>query len=424
MWRRIATQFGHLAGTVLCGLVICVPLHAQEWTRFRGPNGSGVGSAADVPTRWTASDFNWRIPLPGTGHGSPVLWGRRLFVVSAPEQTAQQIVSCVSADDGSTTWQRTFESQTHRKHELNSFASSTPVVDERRLYFCWASPAEYVVQALDHDGQPQWRVDLGPFKAGHGFGASPILSGDLLIVPNEQEGESALVALDCRTGEVRWKIPRQTQATYSTPCIYHGEGRVPELIFTNWRRGITAVDPHTGNVNWETSVFDQTHSETAIASPIVYGNLVLGTCGYLGYATHTAAVRADGAQPAKVEQVYRVDRGAPLSTTPVAADGLLFLWADEGIVTCVDADDGETYWRKRVGGKYYGSPVIIGGRVFCLSSNGSAVVLAAERKYQLLARNPLGEGSHSTPAIANGEMYLRTFTHLMSIGGPDHSLGN
>lgn len=392
-------------------------LRAQEWTRFRGPNGSGVSRATSVPASWSESDYNWRTTLPGTGHGSPVVWGVRIFVVSAPEETGRQIVSCLNTDDGKTLWSREFDSTTHRKHELNSFASATPVVDEHRLYFCWATPQEYIVSALSHAGEPVWRVDLGPFKAGHGSGASPILFDDMLIVANDQDGDSSLVALDCASGDVHWRTPRDTQVTYSTPCVYRGNGRPGELIFTDWKRGITAVDPQTGMVNWETPVFDATHSETAIASPIVYEDLVLGTCGYLGYATHTVAVRPDDSQPAKVQQVYRVDRGAPLSTTPVACDGLLFLWADEGIVTCVDARTGETYWRKRVGGKYYGSPVVIDGRVYCCSSDGSMVVLAAERQYRQLARNPLQEGSHSTPAISGGVMYVRTFTHLISIGG-------
>jgi outer membrane protein assembly factor BamB len=193
------------------------------------------------------------------------------------------------------------------------------------------------------------------------------------------------------------------------------------------------IDPQIGRTNWEIQVFDQKHTETSIGSPVISRDLVLGTCGWLGYATHTVAVRpyapvsatrpnsnpgaeAGGSGGGPVE-VYRVDRGAPLTTTPLVVDGLLFLWADEGIVTCADAASGERYWTRRVGGTYYGSPVASGGAVYCASRDGEMIVLAVGKEYRLLGRNPLLEGSHSTPAISNGRMYIRTFTHLISLGG-------
>jgi outer membrane protein assembly factor BamB len=398
---------------------------AQEWTRFRGPNGAGVGSAPTMPAEWGEDDVRWRVDLPGTGHGSPVLWGEKLFVTSADEDTGERVLYCLHADDGRELWSRQFESQTHRKHQLNSFASSTPAVDAERVYLFWVTPEDFQVHAVDHAGQAVWRRSLGEFKAGHGAGVSPVLFGELVIVANEHEGDSRLLALDRRTGEIRWQVARDSKVSYSTPCVYHPAGREPELIFTNWEHGITAIDPRTGRTKWAKTVFDPGHVETSIGSPIVVGELVLGTCGWLGHATHTVAVRPEkpspgapeASEPGTAREVYRVDRGAPLTTTPVAADGLLFLWADNGIVTCADARTGEVHWRERVGGTYYGSPVIAGGCVYCLSAQGEAVVLRASQKHELVARNELGDGSHSTPAIARGRMYLRTFSQLLCIGG-------
>jgi outer membrane protein assembly factor BamB len=387
---------------------------AQEWTRFRGPNGSGVGRAANLPIEWKESDFNWRVPLPGIGHSSPVLWGERLFVTSADEETGRRHVLCLDAASGQTLWSRSFDSTKDRKHELNSFASSTPAVDETRVYVSWATPREYIVLALDHRGEEQWRVDLGPYKAGHGAGVSPIVFEDMVIVGNDQEGESSIVALDRQTGSTRWRVPRKTKVAYATPCVYRTKGRPAELVFTNWEHGIMGIDPRSGATRWEIQVFDQKHVETSIGSPIVAGDLVLGTCGWLGYATHTVAVRPGAG---KASEVFRVDRGAPLSTTPLAVDGLVFLWGDDGIVTCVDAAGGKQHWQKRVGGTFYSSPVAAAGRVYCPSRDGEMIVLAADNEYRLLARNPLGEGSHSTPAIAHGRMYVRTFSHLISLGG-------
>lgn len=404
----------------LCCLTLITGLaanaRADEWNRFRGPNGSGVSDTQTVPTEWTKGDFNWRFKLPGTGHASPVVWGDRLFLLSGDDESGSRIVSCVEAESGQVVWSRKFEAATHRRHRLNSLASSTPTVDGERVYVSWATPDEYIVAALSHDGEPQWRVDLGGYRSGHGFGVSPVLFDDLLIVSNEQEGESTLVALDRRSGERRWTVERDTQSAWSTPCIFAPAGRAPELIFTNWKQGITAIRAATGQPSWEVSVFDLEHSESAIASPIVVGDVVFGTCGYLGYATHTVAVRPNSAVDDGVTEVFRVDRGAPLTTTPLVAHGLLFLWADTGIVTCVDAKTGELQWRERVGGTYYASPVVAGDAIYCASTSGEMVVLECSREFRELSRSPILDGSHSSPAIAHGRMYVRTFSHLISIG--------
>lgn len=391
---------------------------AENWPRFRGPNGSGVGEAKDVPTEWTLADFNWRVSLPGVGHSSPVIWGQRLFVTAGDEQSGVRHVLCLDAASGRILWSREFAGDKARKHEHNSLASGTPAVDDKHLYITWATPQECLVLALDHEGQEKWRANLGVFKGGHGAGVSPIVHEDLVIMGNDQEGESSVVALERMTGQVRWRVGRKTKVAYSTPCIYQQPGRTAEVIFTNWEHGIMGLDSASGRTNWELQVFDQGHVETSIGSPIVAGGLVLGTCGWLGYATHTVAVRPYGAETAKPAEVYRVDRGAPLTTTPLAVGGLLFLWADEGIVTCVDAATGKQHWQRRVGGNYYSSPIALGDRIFCPSRDGEMVVLAATPEYRLLARNPLGEGTHSTPAIAHGRLYVRTFSHLISLGKP------
>ncbi len=412
-WSGLRLLFILLTIAALAAL----PTEAEEWNRFRGPNGSGVSEATTVPVSWNEADFNWRIALPGVGHASPVTWGKRIFLVSGDEETGNRIASCLDSTSGRVLWTQTFEAATHRKHKLNSLASSTPAVDERALYLCWATPDEYVVTAISLDGEPLWRVDLGGHKGGHGFGVSPIISGELLIIANEQEGDSTIVALDRRTGDQRWKVDRDTRTAYSTPCVFESEGRSAELIFTNWKQGITAIDSTSGRKIWEISVFDQNHTETSIGAPVVADGLVFGTCGYLGYATHTVAVRPGRKSDGQGDEIFRVDRGAPLTTTPLVARGLLFLWADNGIVTCVDAKTGQEQWKKRVGGTYYASPVAVGNAVYCASTSGEMVALELSREYRELSRSPILEASHSSPAVSGGRMFVRTFSHLISIGG-------
>ena len=385
---------------------------AQEWTRFRGPNGSGLAGADRFPTTWTEADYRWQTELPGVGHSSPVLWGDRLFLLAGEEETGHRLVLCCDAIGGKILWRQQFEFAKHPKHQLNSFASSTPAVDAERVYCCWVAADQLIALCLDHAGAEQWRANLGPFRAGHGYGVSPILIDDLVIIGNDQDGDSSVIALDNRTGETRWRVPRKTKAGYSTPCVYKYTDRPAELILTSWERGITALDPQTGRTNWELQVFAQGHVETPIGSPFVAGGLIYGTCGWLGVAIHTVAVRPDPDQPGMAREVFRMDKGAPLTTTPLVVNGLLILWADNGVVTCVDAETGELAWRERVGGTYYGSPIAAGDAIYCLSAEGDAVVLAASREYELLARVPLSEGSHSTPAVAGGRLFLRTFSHL------------
>lgn len=400
---------------VLCLLITAPELaRAQEWTRFRGPNGSGVSEAANIPATWTDKDYNWKVELPGIGHSSPVIWKDKVFLTSADNKTALRHVLAVSTADGHTLWERTYSSSTHTKHTLNSFASPTPAVDDERAYFVWSSPEEYSVRALTHDGQEVWHRSLGPFVSQHSSGTSPIVYGDMLILNNDQDGVSFLIALNRRTGEPVWQAPRNSTAVaYSTPCVYEPAGAPAELIFNSGAHGITSIDPATGQKNWEIGVFDK----RSVSSPVISAGLIFGSCGSGGGGNYVVAVRpgkADGSvQP---EVAYKVTKSAPYVPTLVAKNDLAFLWSEQGVVTCLDADSGDVLWQKRAGGNYYGSPICIADRLFCISTDGEVVVLAAAPEFTELGRNQLGEGSHSTPAVADDVLYLRTFSHLFSLG--------
>ncbi len=394
-------------------------LHGENWPRFRGPNGAGVSDAKSIPVEWTDDDYNWVAELPGEGHSSPVVWGERLFVTSADADAGQRYLLCLDTTDGRELWRQAFPFKSFKKHGNNSFATNTPCCDAERVYVLWQSKSDGCeLLAFDHAGKQIWRVDLGGFAGGHGPGVSPIVYEDMVVVANDQDGESSLLALDAATGKRRWTVPRESDRTqYSTPCVFTMKGRPPELIFTDMHHGITAVDPKTGGVNWEISVFGD-FKQRAIASPVVTDELVIGLSGFTTAEKNAVAVRPRALHGATAaEEVWRVSRSVPHLPTPLVYHDRLYLWTDRGgIVTCVNVKDGSTVWQQRIGGNFSSSPVCAGGKLYCADDDGVVHVIATGDEYKLLAKNDLARPTRATPAVAGGRMYWRTYSHVYSLG--------
>ena len=422
-------------GFALLALFLCQGGYAQaEWSRFRGPNGTGISTAKSIPSQWTDDDYNWRVELPGIGHSSPVVWKKRIFVTAADTESAQRSILCLDASDGHELWREDIESTPYGQHASSSYADATPAVDEAGVVVSWTTPEEYVVMALDFEGNEKWRRDLGPFVGANGAGVSPIIVDDLVIVSNSQDdvqllnritgtetpdapvGTSSVVALDRVSGNVRWQLSRKTMlASYATPCIREIAGGDKELLLTSTAHGISAVNVATGELNWE---IRDLFKDRCVASPILAGDLVIGSYGHGVNGEFCVAARAGSRGVGdSTTLAYEIKRAVPLVPTPLYRGGLLFLWCDNGVVSCLDAETGEVHWRKRVGGNFFGSPVWVDQRIYCIAKNGDVVVLAASPNYELLARVPLGQSSYATPAISDGVMYLRTESVLFSLGG-------
>ncbi|QGJ70464.1 Serine/threonine protein kinase [Planctomycetales bacterium 10988] len=415
-----------VACSLTWGLVTFSEASAQEWTRFRGPNGDGHGVAPNLPVSWTLEDYAWSQELPGEGHASPVLWGTKLFTTSADPESGLRMILALDALDGKILWTYEVEADSNRKHRKNSFASATPAVDADHVYVTFADREHNYLIAVSHEGQLVWKRDLGPFLGGHGSANSPIVFKDMVILGNDQEAESNLFAFDRLTGDTRWKVPRTSdRATYSTPCIYQPDSDSPEVIFTDWQQGITSVDAATGEVNWEVNVWDKSNKR-AIGSPVVTPNLVIGTCGFFMGKRYLTVVRPPQSPLAAIdpaskeaEEVYTLDRYIPHIPTPLIENDLVFLWGDRGVSSCYRLSDGKKVWVERVDGEYFGSPVLIEDRLYALSSEGEVVVLAASEEFEILARNPIGEASQSTPAVALNRVFFRTVSHLYCLASPE-----
>lgn len=387
----------------------------EVWPRFRGPNGCGLYEGYEFPDVIREEHVLWKIGLGGSGHSSPVIGHGRVFVASSSGQTGEQILEAFDLLTGKPLWTRRLPGKVYPNHEFNSFASSTPALDGERLYYAWANPESLRVIALRQaDGTPVWEVDLGPFVSQHGFGASPIVYRDLVILPNEQDGESFVVALESQSGRIRWKTPRRTQkAAYSTPCLLTA-GPDPQLILTSWAHGIASLDPQTGVPLWELALF---HNRT-VGSPLVVGDFIVASSGEGGIGREMYVIQA-GKVPGNPEPktVYEVRTSIPYVPTPVASGGRLYLLYDKGIMTCLDLKSGSVLWRQRIPGEYFSSPLLLGSKIYCISRSGTLLVLRAGDRFELLGTTELGEGTHSTPAAADGVLVIRTFTKLLAVKG-------
>ncbi|MHC4680613.1 MAG: outer membrane protein assembly factor BamB family protein [Planctomycetota bacterium] len=412
--------------SLLFGILLTSIVEGQQWTRFRGPNGQGISQAKTIPVKWTEKDFNWKVKLPGGGHGSPVIWKDKVFLTCEDPDSPGGLLLALGTSDGQTLWSRPYKLTAYRHHGDNSLATSTPVVDADHVYVLWQTSREVILAALDHNGRQIWQRDFPGIYSRFGPGTSPAVFNDIVVFTHEHWAEgpeggqhqSSWIALDRKTGRTRWTTKRSnTEISYSTPCVYSPEGHQPQLIFASWSHGITGIEPQTGRVIWEVP---SALPARVVSSPIIADDLLIGTCGKGGAGKELAAVRPGSAEnPARAAVVYKcTGKSAPYVPTPLAKDDLLFTFHDQGDVSCLRIESGQVLWCEKPGGRFYGSPIWINGSLYCINRAGDLIVIKAAPTYELLAVNPLGEKSQATPAVAAGTMYLRTWSHLISIGDP------
>ncbi|APZ96349.1 PQQ-binding-like beta-propeller repeat protein [Fuerstiella marisgermanici] len=417
--------------TFLIVLTALLPLtfaNAGEWARFRGPNGTGVGSG-DIPVEFSEADFDFNVKLPGgTGCSSPVVWGDKVFVLSANADDATRYVCCFHALTGEKQWQKEYESKPHHLHTRSSYASSTPAVDEERVYVAWSTPEAVTFKAFTHDGEEAWSLDLGTWQSQHGFGASPIIYKDMVILHNSQQanqldagekpGESFMMAFDRKTGDEQWRTELVSKnVCYSAPFIRQSADGKDELICCSTGNGIFSLDPMTGQKNWE--VNDKLFKMRTVASPIEVGGLIFGSNGSGGYSSNYVVAVQPGSNGNVVHKIANSGKFKAPYVPGLIADGdMVYCLYDRGYASCLNAKTGEILWIERTGAAFSGSPVRVDDRIYCVDEVGMVWVIAATpEKYTLLAKNALGEESKATPAIANDRLYLRTDSRLISVGG-------
>lgn len=410
--------------------VVCLlmtDIQADEWNRFRGPNGTGVGDGTGIPTKFSEADFVFKAKLPGdSGCSSPVISGDKVFVTSADSRDATRYVICLHAVTGEIIWQLDFASAVHPLHSRSTYASCTPAVDGQHVYVAWATPDQTLLKAFTLDGEQAWSRDLGTWQSQHGFGTSPIVHNGMVILhnsqqadklnPGEKPGVSRMTAFDTATGETQWSTELKSKnVCYSIPFVRTcADGRA-ELVCCSTGDGIFALDVESGRRTW--SVNDGLFRMRTVASPIEAGGLIFGSNGSGGYSSNFVVAVKPGKASAKAYQLKNGrDFKAPYVPCLISNGALVFAMYDKGFATCFDAASGKTLWIERTGAAFSGSPIRLDDRLFCIAEDGTVWVIAATDRYSVLAKNPLGEDSKATPAVANGRMYLRTDTHVICVG--------
>lgn len=408
-------------GFLAIGLPALASEPSKEWARFRGENATGNVEACNVAVPWKPEDVAWEISPPGVGNGSPIVFGNRVFLMSSDPRSAERYLLAYDLATGKELWKKSKQSVPYHLHRRASYASCTPAVNEYAVYFCWAEPEHVYLTALSHEGEELWTNDLGSYISQHGFGASPVLFGDKLILFNSQQkdqlpaganpGQSKVYAFHAKTGETIWETPRSTtRACYGVPSLYETPEGKPALLFSNTGDGLFALDLETGKPLWNRQVFNK----RCVSCPLVIGNLAIGTEGSGGGGNVLWGVTLDGEHEVKL----RIRSAAPYVPTPVASDEFLYLWDDKGIVTCLRLEDSKVMWKERIGGNVSSSPVIAGGKLIGIAEDGTVTVLAASASFRELGVAHLEDTTRATPLVAKDFIIFRTDSKLLCIGSP------
>jgi outer membrane protein assembly factor BamB len=396
--------------TGLAALLLTGPAAAGDWPGWRGPYGDGTCDDPAVPLRWSETEnVGWKVPVPGNGHSSPIVWGERVFLTTAVD--TDRVLLCVDRRDGRTLWKRTvLTAPIEKMHANNSPASATPVTDGQHVWVTFLDAPNMVAACFTVDGDLVWKKAVGEYLSQHGFCSSPVLYKDLLILNGDSDGDAFLAALEPRTGRERWRTARPNRTrSFSTPLVIDVHGR-PQMVLSG-SKSIAAFDPATGEPLWVVdSPTDKFVATVACADGVV---LATGTS-----PAHTlVGIRPDGrGNVTKTHVLWGDLKGAAYVPSPVAIGRHFFLVSDAGIASCIEARTGKKLWTERLGARHKASPLVIGKYVYSLADDGQMFVLKADTRFEVVSRNRIDGNCHATPAVSRGQLFIRTTEYLYCIG--------
>lgn len=387
------------------------PVLGENWPGWRGPRATGLSEEPEIPLEWSPTEnIAWKVKIPGVGHSSPAVWDDSVFVTGAIPEKQERRLYRLDRRTGTILWDRlVLEAPLEPIHPLNSYASSTPATDGKRVFVTFLDVDRMYVAAFDFDGNLLWETRPGPFASKHGFCTNPVLHGENVILNGDHDGDAYIVSLRQADGKEVWKIPRENKTrSYCTPIIVR-EGEIDQFML-NGSFCTAGYDARTGKRIW---ICDGP-SEQMVATLVVGHGLIFSLGGFP--ERHLLAIRRGQTGNLDDQIVWRTHQGIPYVPSPLLYGDLLHVLSDEGFYTCFDPPTGKTLTRKRA--CKHVSSSLVGGleRVYLTEDDGRTVVIANEPGFRVLAENHLGEEIYSSPAISRGNLFLRGKEHLFCIG--------
>jgi len=430
-----------------CLLLIAIPMpafgesFADNWHQWRGPNATGVSTTANPPVKWSEDEnVKWKVAIEGQGTSTPIIWGDKVFVLTAintgvkdpsipdPEDqpktnffdikqpNAQHafVVLCLDRNSGKEIWRQIATTKIPHQgaHNDNDFAPASPTTDGKHLY-CWFGSAGLF--CYDLQGNKIWEKKLGEVKVGSslGEGCSPVLHEGKLVIVRDHAGQSTIEVLDAKTGKLLWKRDRDEGNAWATPRIVQHSGKTQ--VITTASGFVRSYDLDTGDIIWQCSGL----TGNAIPCPVIEGDHVICMSGYQGYSAMAIPLNETGDISDSDKILWKKERGTPYIPSPLLYEGLLYYnQSNQSILTCLDAKTGEVaFGPERVGelSNIYASPVGAGGKVYLTGRNGNTLVLKRGPEYKVTALNKLDERFDASPALAGNQLFLRGAKHLYCI---------
>ena len=394
---------------------------AKYWPRWRGPSGQGVVRSGEYPDTWSEKSIAWKVPVPGRGNSSPIVWRDRIFFTTAYNDGARLSLLCFRRSDGKLLWELAAPQESvEYVHPKNGHASATPVTDGERVY---ASFGPHGLIAASFEGKLLWHAPIGRVDNYHGTAGSPVLYKDSVIIyqdgganfgaPPSASVPSFIAAFDRKTGKTLWRTPRSATVGWGTAIVIRAGDR-DELVVCSQRRA-TAYDPASGRELWTVSGL----TFEVIPTPVVGHDLVFCSSGRAG---PTIAIRPGGSGDVTSTHVaWSTPKGSPFVPSGIIVGDVLYLVNDmQSIITAYEAKTGTLLFQGRLGEarreSFSSSPVALDGKVFFTNDDGETFVIEARREFKLSHVNRLGEPTYASPALVDGRWYFRTASSLVAIG--------
>jgi outer membrane protein assembly factor BamB len=400
-------------------------LLAEDWPSWRGPSHQGSRGGENYPSEWSADTVLWKVPLPGKGASSPAVWKDRIFVTS-PDQGVDAVLAFDL--DGKQVWKTKLGKERPAKHKkLGTSSNASPVTDGEGVYVYYKSGT---LAALEMDGSIRWQRNLseefGPQKLYWDQGSSPVIVGDLVILPRLHGGESWVAGFDKTTGEIKWKternykVPAENDNGYTTPVPIQHDGEDAVLVWCSDH--VTTYAADDGELLWSCGGFNPKGSKLwpPIATPVVVGDVAVipvGRDDRMQAETHAVKLGGEG-DVTSTHRLWDTDDFGVFVASPVAYEGRVYLLRHKGVVVCLDPKTGETHWEgafPRAADAYYASPVIAGGILYAAREDGVVFAAKVGEEFEVLSENSMGEQILASPVPFDGKLLIRGEKHLFCV---------